>query len=126
SSTIGAGGTYERIDTFGADGRRGRSLRDGLARPARPRRCTLPITALRVTPPRARAIWLAESPSVQRFLSCSTRSSVQLSCVILGSPQASATRYRINRIETHKGYAWDTTCCPHDSTAFIPSRQVRL
>ena len=55
----------------------GRSLRDGLARPASPRRWTFPITALRVTPPSARAIWLADSPSVQRFLSCSTRSSVQ-------------------------------------------------
>src|SRR3954471_3520469 len=50
---------------------------DGLlARPERPRRCTLPITAFRVIPPSSAAIWLAESPSVQSFLSNSTRSSV--------------------------------------------------
>ena len=49
-----------------------------LARPERPRRCTLPITALRVTPPSCPATWLAESPSCQSFLRSSTRSSVQL------------------------------------------------
>src|ERR1700674_4161197 len=47
-----------------------------LARPDRPRRCTLPITALRVMPPSTAAIWLAERPSDQSFLSSSTRSSV--------------------------------------------------
>ena len=63
----------------------GRALRgrgaaeDGdLARPARPSRCTLPITALRVMPPSSAAIWLADSPSVHSFFSVSTRSSVQL------------------------------------------------
>ena len=43
----------------------------------RPRRCTLPITALRVTPPSSLAIWLADWPSAHIFLSVSTRSSVQ-------------------------------------------------
>src|SRR5215510_10511976 len=49
-----------------------------LARPDRPRRWTFPITALRVMPPSSPAIWLADSPSAQSFLSRSTRSSVQL------------------------------------------------
>jgi hypothetical protein len=48
-----------------------------LARPDRPSRCTLPITALRVMPPSSPAIWLADSPSAQSFFSSSTRSSVQ-------------------------------------------------
>src|ERR1041384_8751885 len=48
-----------------------------LARPESPSRCTLPITALRVMPPSSPAIWLADSPSAQSFLSNSTRSSVQ-------------------------------------------------
>src|SRR6202023_2211294 len=48
-----------------------------LARPDRPSRCTLPITALRVMPPSSAAIWLAERPSDHNFLRCSTRSSVQ-------------------------------------------------
>src|SRR6185437_13892508 len=53
-----------------------------LARPERPRRCTLPITALRVMPPSSPAIWLAESPSAQSFLRSSTRSSVHvMSCM---------------------------------------------
>src|SRR4051794_28416188 len=47
------------------------------ARPESPRRCTLPITALRVMPPSSPAIWLADSPSAHSFLSSSTRSSVQ-------------------------------------------------
>src|SRR6056297_808618 len=42
-----------------------------------PRRCTLPITALRVTPPSSLAIWLADWPSLQSFLRSSTRSSLQ-------------------------------------------------
>src|SRR5262249_423342 len=49
-----------------------------LARPERPRRWTLPITALRVTPPSSAAIWLAESPSAHSFFKSSTRSSVQV------------------------------------------------
>src|SRR5258708_5590163 len=48
-----------------------------LARPESPSRCTLPITALRVMPPSSPAIWLADNPSAQSFLSNSTRSSVQ-------------------------------------------------
>src|SRR6266478_8667535 len=62
---------------------------DGVARPERPRRWTLPITALRVTPPSCLAIWLAESPSCQSFLRSSTRSSVQPICAShLGEPAA--------------------------------------
>ena len=39
-----------------------------LARPDRPSRCTLPITALRLTLPSSAAIWLAESPASQSFV----------------------------------------------------------
>ncbi len=63
-----------------ARGLRGRGALDegALVRPDSPRRCTLPITALRVMPPSSAAIWLAERPSDQSFLSCSTRSSVHV------------------------------------------------
>src|SRR5262245_25001481 len=55
------------------------ALEEGaLARPERPSRWTLPITALRVMPPSSPAIWLAERPSAQSFLSNSTRSSVHV------------------------------------------------
>src|SRR4051812_36383346 len=71
-------------DGAAATGRAGRgalnTVRAGLEgppRPERPRRCTLPITALRVTPPSCLAIWLAESPSCQSFFRSSTRSSIQ-------------------------------------------------
>src|SRR5438067_11463144 len=56
---------------------RGTEEEGALARPESPSRCTLPITALRVMPPSSPAIWLADSPSAQSFLSSSTRSSVQ-------------------------------------------------
>src|SRR5580704_1374055 len=49
-----------------------------LARPDSPRRCTLPITELRETPPSSAAIRLADSPSAQSFFSNSTRSSVHV------------------------------------------------
>jgi hypothetical protein len=65
-----------------------------LARPASPRRCTLPITALRVTPPSSAAIWLAESPSAHSFFSNSTRSSVQV--MSNSSPAATAETSRQN------------------------------
>src|SRR6185312_13064158 len=52
------------------------------ARPESPRRCTLPMTAFRVTFPSSAAIWLAERPLSQSFLSCSTRSSDQVNTVI--------------------------------------------
>src|SRR3990167_9857235 len=55
----------------------GRAGLEGVARPERPSLCTLPITALRVTPPSCLAIWLAERPSSQSFLRVVTRSSVQ-------------------------------------------------
>src|SRR5262245_39063458 len=64
---------------------RGRGAADDglLARPERPSRCTLPITALRVTLPSSAAIWLAESPDSQSFFNCSTRSSDQVNTVIV-------------------------------------------
>src|SRR5579863_4385722 len=61
---------------------RGAATEGLLARPERPSRCTLPITALRVTFPSSAAIWLAESPASQSFFSCSTRSSDQVNTVI--------------------------------------------
>ncbi len=59
-----------------------------LARPERPSRWTLPITALRVTFPSSAAIWLAESPASQSFFSCSTRSSDQVNTVIALFPSS--------------------------------------
>ena len=50
----------------------------GEGRESRPRRCALPITALRLTPPRSSAIWLAVEPSAHIVFSRSIRSSVQL------------------------------------------------
>src|SRR6056297_768244 len=41
-----------------------------------PSRCTLPITALRVTPPSSLAIWLADWPSPHNLFNRSTRSSL--------------------------------------------------
>jgi hypothetical protein len=63
----------------GACGRRGLGLdeRELVARPESPSRCTLPITALRVTPPKRLAIWLALNPSAQSLFSSSTLSSFQ-------------------------------------------------
>src|SRR5262245_65575262 len=63
---------------------RGAAEDGALARPDSPRRCTLPMTALRVMPPSSAAIWLADNPSDHSRLSCSTRSSVQL--ISLRSP----------------------------------------
>ena len=61
-----------RWRTRGADG----AL--ALTRPERPKRCTLPMTALRVTPwPSWAEIWLALLPSIHSWRSRSTRSSVQ-------------------------------------------------
>src|SRR5246127_1873120 len=72
----------------------GRPLRGGggaeegdWARPDKPSRCTLPITALRVMPPSSAAIWLADNPSVQSFFRVSTRSSVQVMPQFLASPR---------------------------------------
>lgn len=49
----------------------------GDGRDCRPRRCALPITALRLTPPSSSAIWLAVMPFSHMPLSWSIRSSVQ-------------------------------------------------
>src|SRR5258706_3762498 len=67
-------------------------IREVVARPARPRRWTFPITALRVTSPSFEAIWLALKPSAQCFFKSSTRSSVQL---IVSSSYSSADEPRI-------------------------------
>ena len=65
-----------------------------LARPARPSRCTFPITALRVTPlPSKPAIWLALLPSIQCCLSCSTISSVQAICRLVRQFSPKAAQY---------------------------------
>src|SRR5262245_25747838 len=58
-------------------------MREVVARPERPRRCTLPITALRVTPPRRPAIWLALKPSAHSFFRRSTLSSFQAIALVL-------------------------------------------
>src|SRR5450631_1513072 len=65
-----------------------------LARPERPRRWTLPITALRVMPPSSAAIWLADSPSLHNFFRLSTRSSVQ----VMRLPSAVRRRIGLDRI----------------------------
>jgi hypothetical protein len=67
---------------------------EGVALPDRPRRCTLPITALRVTPPSCLAIWLADKPSSQSRLSKSTLSSVQPMSFAL-QPQLATSRHNI-------------------------------
>ena len=71
-----------RLDALLAGPAAGAFFARGWAAEARPRpdsfsRCTLPITALRLTPPSWVAIWLALNPSAHSFLSSSTRSSVQ-------------------------------------------------
>ena len=74
TSGTGSGGLVE-----GRLGRRRRTS-SGCSPPTRlerPRRWTLPITALRVTPPSSLAIWLALLPSDHMDLRVSTRSSVQ-------------------------------------------------
>src|ERR1700755_584181 len=93
-----------------------------LARPDKPSRCTLPITALRVMPPSSAAIWLADNPSVQSFFNVSTRSSVQV--MPNSSPVAAAEESRQNptagldndqlarRIPAPPIYAM--TCPPHE------------
>src|SRR6266404_6645949 len=65
-----------------------------LARPERPSRWTLPITAFRVTFPSSAAIWLAESPESQSFFNCSTRSSVQVNTVMALFPSRRTGRRR--------------------------------
>ena len=85
------------------DAMRGRArwlfMREVVARPERPSRWTLPITALRVTLPSRPAIWLALRPSPQSFFSSSTRSSVQAikfrSLSIRGARKLSAHRLTI-------------------------------
>src|SRR5262245_10978471 len=73
---------------------RGAAEEGDLARPESPSRCTLPITALRVTPPSSAAIWLADNPSAHSFFSNSTRSSVQV--MSNSSPAATAETFRQN------------------------------
>src|SRR6202035_2199585 len=73
-------GRATRINCVWARALRGRCVAAVglLARPDSPRRCTLPITALRVMPPSSAAIWLADRPSPHNFFRLSTRSSVQV------------------------------------------------
>src|ERR1043166_2921954 len=115
------------------DGARGLRWRgteeDGpLARPERPSRCTLPITALRVMPPSSPAIWLAERPSDHSFLSSSTRSSVQLIPILPLSISGPAAVRRIPslRPEAQKGrrgarmhYEWDSGDSPPHEMSYL-------
>ena len=70
----------------------------GVARPDRPRRCTLPITALRVTPPSDLAIWLAEgrpatvSSAFRRVRPSSPWSRLQLSRALDRAPHLVSRR----------------------------------
>src|SRR6056297_789674 len=65
-SGLGAGLGAGLASALGVDGFALGALSDAAAAPPeplrldRPRRCTLPITALRVTPPNSLAIWLAD------------------------------------------------------------------
>lgn len=70
----------------------GRAGWEGCARPEIPRRCTFPMTPLRVVPPSCLAIWLAESPSSHNFFSVETLSSVHDTAALsfLVSPTHSA------------------------------------
>jgi hypothetical protein len=86
------------VSGFGGGGRiggRGASVAGAspLLRLDRPSRCTLPITALRVTEPSSLAICEADLPSFHIFFSSSTRSSVQdmLLAPERGGPGRSAT-----------------------------------
>src|SRR5581483_2885261 len=79
-------------------------MREVVARPDRPRRCTLPITALRVTPPSRPAIWLALSPSAQSFFKSSTRSSFQ--AMPWFSRCATAEWHTLARIPAYSGQTW--------------------
>src|SRR5262249_26632719 len=86
-------------------------IREVVARPDRPRRCTLPITALRVTPPSRPAIWLALNPSDHNFFNNSTRSSFQAIpsspalAIAAGSPQNA----RNPAIPSRAGQAFELT-----------------
>src|SRR6476620_1343688 len=80
-------------------------MREVVARPESPKRCTLPITAVRVTPPSRPAIWLALSPSAHSFFKSATRSSFQampwfLPCAQRGNPA------RLAQIPAYSGRAW--------------------
>src|SRR5690606_28496821 len=99
----------------------GAFLARGWAAEARPRpdsfrRCTLPITALRLTPPSWVAIWLALSPSAQSLVRSSTRSSVQF--------MSTSSCYSHARIRIPSRPA----CCRHDnaSTGVIGSAALNL
>jgi hypothetical protein len=77
--TAGRGASRGGAGRGGAAGRgvAGASLAfTGDGRDLSPRRCALPMTALRLTPPSSSAIWLAVKPFSQRFRSVSIRSSV--------------------------------------------------
>src|SRR5690554_222027 len=69
----------------------------GDGRALRPRRCALPITALRDTPPSSSAIWLAVAPPSHILVSVAIRSSVQLI-----------------RIPSSVGGRSRTKCCQHE------------
>src|SRR5215468_10717537 len=86
-------------------------MREVVARPDRPRRCTLPITALRVTPPSRPAIWLALNPSDHSFFNNSTRSSFQAipSSPALATAAGSTKNARNPAIRPELGNAFERT-----------------
>src|SRR5215470_5072158 len=95
-------------------------MREVVARPDRPRRCTLPITALRVTPPSRPAIWLALNPSDHSFFKSSTRSSFQ---AIPSSPALVSGGIHEKRTESgHPGRSWKARSSAGVSRAREPDR----
>src|SRR5262245_22263854 len=82
-------------------------VREVGARPESPSRWTLPITALRVTPPMRLAIWLALSPSDHSFFKVSTRSSFH---DILVAPWESQQNARAVGASSASIGATDATC----------------
>ncbi len=73
------GGAARGASTTGFAATSGFSLGfTGEGRAFRPSRCALPITALRLTPPRSSAIWLAVAPPSHILVNFAIRSSVQL------------------------------------------------
>src|SRR5262249_35267659 len=118
---------------------RGPAEEGALARPERPRRCTLPMTALRVIPPNSAAIWLADSPSAHNFLSCSTRSSVH--DMVPSVSEASVhghTRAGQARAESYpyagrpigppvgtQHHYWNSGNCPPHEMSYQPSRNLQ-
>ena len=117
SSTTGTAGTWVRSEgAFGSD-TRGRSAREGLARPARPSRSALCRWRRWATAQR-RAIWLAERPSVKASWGAPpgrrTSSSGSWKAPYPAKARFWATRYRTSPFTTHKRWSASPSPCPQD------------